>query len=85
MPQSIQPITDAIRRGDKNKAIELVKQALSIDPNDIDILLVLAAIVDEPTRKRQVLNRVLSLSPTSKAARAMLLEMDGAEMSAYRK
>jgi hypothetical protein len=84
MPPSIQPITDAIRQGDKNKAIELIKQALSTNPNDIDILLVLATLVEEPTRKRQVLNRILSAAPTHKTAREMLLEMDRGEMSAYR-
>ena len=84
MPQSTQPITDAIRRGDKNKALELIKQALSIDPKDIDVLLILATLVDEPTRKRQVLNRILSVAPTHKAAREMLLEMDRAEMTAFR-
>jgi hypothetical protein len=80
MPQSLQPIKDAINRGNKNKAIELIKQALSYDPNDIDVLLVLAAIVDEPTRKRQVLNRILSLAPTNQAARNMLVEMDRAAL-----
>jgi hypothetical protein len=46
MPQPIQPITDAIQRGDKNQAVELIKQALSVDPRDVDVLLVLATIVE---------------------------------------
>lgn len=84
MPQPLQPISEAIQRGEKQQAIELIKQALSIDPYDIEMLLVLATLVDEPTRKRQVLNRVLSREPTNKTARDMLLEMDRAELSAYR-
>ena len=82
MPQSIQPVTEAIQRGEKHKAIELIKQALSVDPNDIDMLLVLATLVEEPSRKRQVLNRILSLESTNQAARGMLLEMDRLEMRA---
>jgi len=82
MPQSVQPVTEAIQRGEKHKAIELIKQALSVDPNDIDMLLVLATLAEEPSRKRQVLNRILSLEPTNQAARGMLLEMDRLEMRA---
>lgn len=84
MPQPLQPVTEAIQRGEKHKALELIKEALSIDPYDIEMLLILATLVDEPTRKRQVLNRVLSREPTNKTARDMLLEMDRAELSAYR-
>lgn len=84
MPASIQPITDAIRRGDKNTAIALIKEALNTDPKDIDALLLLATMVEEPTRKRQVLNRILSVVPTHKAAREMMLELDRAEMGGYR-
>lgn len=83
MPQPTQPIIEAIQRGEKQQTIELIKQALSVDPYDIEMLLVLATLVDEPTRKRQVLNRVLSREPANKTARDMLLEMDRAELSAY--
>ena len=84
MPQPIQPVIEAIQRGEKQQAIELIKQALSVDPYDIEMLLALATLVEEPTRKRQVLNRVLSREPVNKTAREMLLEMDRAELSAYR-
>lgn len=79
-----QSAIEAASKGDKKEALELIQQALSTNPNDIDALLTLASFVDEPTRKRQVLNRILSVEPTHKAAREMLLEMDRAEMSAYR-
>lgn len=84
MQNLVQSAIDAANQGNKNKAIDFLKQALNNNPKDIDALLVLAAIVNEPTRKRQVLNRILSLAPTNKDAREMLLEMDRAEMSAYR-
>lgn len=84
MQNLVQSAIDAANQGNKNKAIDFLKQALNNNPKDIDALLVLAAIVNEPTRKRQVLNRILSLTPTNKDAREMLLELDRAEMSAYR-
>jgi hypothetical protein len=79
-----QSAMDAVRKGDRKEALELIQRALSANPNDIDALLALASFVDEPTRKRQVLNRILSVESTHKAAREMLLDMDRAEMSAYR-
>src|SRR5687768_4693646 len=84
MPQPTQPVNEAIQRGEIQQALELIKQALSSDPYDIEMLLILATLVEEPTRKRQVLNRVLSRGPANKTARDMLLEMDRAELSAYR-
>ena len=84
MNPSAQAAIDAANQGNKNKAIELIKQALTVNPSDVDMLLAFATIVDEPTRKRQILNRVLSLEATHKSAREMLLEMDRAELRAHR-
>src|SRR5215217_278570 len=84
MQTLVQSAIDAIQRGDKRTALDLLQQALALDPKDIDALLTLAPLVEEPTRKRQVLNRILSVEPTHKVARATLLEMDRAEMGAYR-
>ncbi len=84
MQPLVQSAIQAIQRGERRAALDLIQQALSLDPNDIDALLTLASLVEEPTRKRQVLNRILSVEPTHKAARETLLEMDRAEMSAYR-
>jgi hypothetical protein len=83
MHASIQPITDAIRRGDNAKAMQLIKQALRVNPNDTDVLLVLAAIVKEATRKRHVLNHILAVAPAHKAAQDMLLEMERTQTSTY--
>jgi hypothetical protein len=79
-----QSALDAVSKGDRKEALDLLQRALGNNPNDIDALLALASFVDEPTGKRQVLNRILSVEPTHKAAREMLLDMDRAEMSAYR-
>lgn len=83
MHQLVQLAVDAAKQGDKSKALEFIKQALGSNPNDIDAMLLLATMVDESTRKRQVLNRVLSLDATNQAAREMLLELDRAEINAY--
>jgi hypothetical protein len=84
MQPLVQSATEAIQRGDKRMALDLLQQALSLDPRDVDALLALAPLVEEPTRQRQVLNRILSAEPTHNAARETLLEMDRAEMGAYR-
>lgn len=78
----VQSAIEAANQGDKPKAIELVKQVLTANPNDVDAWLVLAAVMDDPQRKRQCLNRVLSLDPTNKIARDELLEMDRIDMGA---
>ncbi len=84
MEPLVQSAQEAINQGDKAKARELLKQALGTNPNDIEVWLLLANLVDETQRKRQCLNRVLSLEATNKAAREMLLEMDRAELNSYR-
>jgi hypothetical protein len=83
MPASIQLITDAVRQGDNAKAMQLIKQALRVNPNDTDVLLVLAALVKEATRKRHVLNHILAVAPAHKAARDMLLKMGQTQTSTY--
>ena len=54
MPQPVAPVIEAIQRGEKQKAIALIKVALRVDPDDIQMPVVLATLVDEPTHKRQV-------------------------------
>jgi len=80
MHQFVQSAIDAANQGDKSKAMSFLKEVLAANPKDADAWLVLAAIVDDPERKRQCLNRVLSLDPTNKLAREELLEMDRAAM-----
>jgi len=83
MHELLQSAMEAARQGDKSKALELIKQVINSNPNDIDALLTLSTMMDESMRKRQILNRVLSLDATNKAAREMMLEMDRAEIDAY--
>lgn len=80
MHQTVQSALEAAKQGDNNKALALLKQFLNTNPNDADAWLVLAAVVDDPARKRQCLKRVLALDPVNQAAREELLEMDRAEM-----
>ena len=66
-----------------HKAMKRIQRALRKNPNDIESLLQLAAILGtgkEPKlrQKRQVLHRVLSLEPANHKARGMLFEMDRA-------
>lgn len=80
MHQFVQSAIEAAKQGDKNKAIEFLKQVLNANPNDVDAWLVLAAVMDDPKRKRQCLNRVLALDPVNMMAREELMEMDRVEM-----
>src|SRR5512143_2311924 len=82
MHQFVQSAIDAANQGDKNKAMSFLKEVLAANPGDVDAWLVLAAVVDEPQRKRQCLNRVLALDPVNQLAREELLDMDRAEMGA---
>lgn len=84
MDSLVQSAHDAANRGDKKQAIDLLKQELSSNPNNIDALLAFASMVDEPTRKRQILNRVLSLDAANKTARETMLELDRAEIHSFR-
>ena len=80
MHQFVQSAIEAANQGDKNKAMSFLKEVLSANPKDVDAWLVLAAIMDEPERKRHCLNRVLALDPTNKLAREELLDMDRSAM-----
>lgn len=80
MHQFVQSAIEAAKQGENEKALNFLKQVLSADPNDIDAWLVLAAVVDDPQRKRQCLKRVLTLDPVNQVAQEELMEMDRAEM-----
>ncbi len=80
MQPLVQSAIDAANRGENSKALELCKQALTTNPNDVDAWLVIAAVVEQPERKRQCLNRVLSIDPRNQIARDELLDMDRAAM-----
>src|SRR5215208_2615914 len=58
MQPLVQSAIQAIQRGDKRTALDLLQQALALDPKDVEALLTLAPLVEEHTRKRQVWNRL---------------------------
>lgn len=76
MHQFVESAIEAANQGDKDKAMDFIKQVIAANPNDADAWLVLAAIVAEPERKRQCLQRVLALDPVNVLARDELFEMD---------
>jgi len=80
MHQFVESAIEAANQGDKNKALGLLKQALTANPNDVDAWLVLTVLVDDPERKRQCLNRVLALDPVNQLARAELFELNRASL-----
>jgi len=82
MNQLVQAAIAAARQGNKPKAVELIREVLCANPNDVEAWLVLSRLVDQPERKRQCLNRVLTLDVTNKIAREELLKMDRAAMGA---
>jgi hypothetical protein len=80
MHQLVQLAVTTANKGDKNKAMEYLKQAIASNANDVDAWLVLSALVDQEDRKRQCLNRVLALEPVNQIARKELLKLDRAAM-----
>jgi hypothetical protein len=76
----IQSAIEAVKQGNNAQAMDLFKQVLSVNPNDVDGWLALAAVVDQPDQKRECLERALALDPTNQIARDELLEIDRAAM-----
>ena len=75
-------ITDPLKQ---RRAIRRIHRALRRDPYNVESLLELANRLEagsEPDRKerRDVLHRILALEPGNRQARAMLFEMDRAEI-----
>lgn len=83
MKQLVRSAIESARQGEKNKAMQLLKQVLTADPNDTEAMLVLAGLMDQPEHKRQILNRVLALEPLNKLAREEILKLDRMAMRAF--
>ena len=83
MKQLVRSAIESARQGEKNKAMQLLKQVLTADPNDTEAMLVLAGLVDQSERKRQILGRVLALEPQNKLAREEILKLDRMAMQAF--
>jgi len=69
---------EAEKSGDRQRAQGYLKQVLTENPKDVDAWLVLAATFDEPEKKRECLNKVITIDPVNQLARDELLEMDRA-------
>lgn len=74
---------DAVTPIEKFNTAKRMQQRLRKDPNDIEALLQLAALLGtlkkpDLEQKRKILQRVLSLEPANSQARQMLFEMDRA-------
>ena len=83
MHQLVQLAVATANKGDKNKAVEYLKQVIASNAKDVDAWLVLSALVDLEDRKRQCLNRVLALDPVNQIAREELLKLDRAAMGKF--
>jgi hypothetical protein len=62
----------AARRGDREAAYNLVRQALIDDPTYVPAWLRMSQLVDDHTRQRECLERALALDPQNKTARDRL-------------
>jgi hypothetical protein len=80
MHQLVQAAIEAAKNGEKSRAQGYLKQVLTENPNDVDGWLVLAAILEDTEKKRQCLNRVLTIDPANQIAREELLTMDRAAL-----
>jgi hypothetical protein len=78
MHELVKSAIEAEKSGDRTRAQGYLKQALTGNPRDVDAWLVLAATFDDPEKKRQCLNKVLTIDPVNQIARDELLEMDRA-------
>ena len=67
----------AAMAGEREKAVSLLRQALEIQPDDIASLKNLAALTDDPTEKRHVLEHVIGLDPFDDEAKTALAQLDG--------
>jgi hypothetical protein len=73
---------EAIARGDRETARQLLAQALREQPNSEMAWMMMSTLVDQPDRKRDCLERVLRINPRNDAARERLAELEAPEVQA---
>lgn len=66
----------AAQQGNKEKARELFRKAIEIDPYHEQVWLWLASVVDTPDDKRVCFENVLELNATNPTARQQLQKLD---------
>lgn len=67
----LEQATRALKAGDKARSQQLLAPVLQADPGNEQAWLCMAAALDDPDRKRECLQRVLAINPTSAAGRQM--------------
>ena len=73
---------EAIARGDREAARQLLAQALREQPNSEMAWMMMSTVVEQPDRKRDCLERVLRINPSNDAARERLAELEAPEAQA---
>ncbi len=69
---------DAARRGNKESAKGIFNQVLTMDRRNERAWLWLAAVEDDQTERRRILQTVLSINPNNKKAKELIAAMDRA-------
>ena len=73
---------EAIARGDRETARQLLAQALREQPNSEMAWMIMSTLVEQPDRKHDCLERVLRINPGNDAARERLAELGASEAQA---
>src|SRR5215211_5228678 len=68
-PNQFRAAEQAARRGQRETAYQLMCRALIENPNYVPAWLAMSALIDDPARQRECLERALALDPHSEAAR----------------
>ncbi len=71
----------AIRSGDKARGRTLLAQALRIDPRNEAAWLWMASVAETPERRRECLERALTINPNSQIARRALQKLSDSQPS----
>ncbi len=71
----------AIRSGDKARGRTLLAQALRIDPRNETAWLWMASVAETPERRRECLERALTINPNSQIARRALQKLSDSQPS----
>jgi tetratricopeptide (TPR) repeat protein len=66
---------DALKRGERDKARQLLAQSAALDPTEEDTFIWLAAAVTDPEEKREALQQILDINPDNASAKAELLAL----------